>query len=71
VMKGALHELLARLDHGYLNDVPPFDTENPSSENIARFIYEEMEGRIPLPARLARVTVWESEDARAEFSRRG
>jgi 6-pyruvoyltetrahydropterin/6-carboxytetrahydropterin synthase len=70
VMKGALNELLARLDHGYLNDVPPFDTENPSSENIARYIFEEMEGRIPSPARLARVTVWESEDARAEFFRR-
>ncbi|MBF8258159.1 MAG: hypothetical protein HW377_533 [Actinobacteria bacterium] len=70
-MKAALHDILARLDHKHLNEIPPFDTQNPSSENIARYIYGEMEGRIAGPARLARVTVWESEDARAEFTRRG
>ncbi|MCL5885176.1 MAG: 6-carboxytetrahydropterin synthase QueD [Deltaproteobacteria bacterium] len=69
-IKAALHEVLARLDHGYLNDVPPFDAQNPTSENIARFISEEMEKRIPPPPRVSRVTVWESEDARAEYSRR-
>jgi len=40
-------------------------------ENIARYIFEEMEGRITAPARLCRITVWESDDARAEYSRRG
>jgi 6-pyruvoyltetrahydropterin/6-carboxytetrahydropterin synthase len=70
-MKAALHDILSRMDHKYLNEIPPFDAENPSSENIARHIFEEMEGKIPAPARLARVTVWESEDARAEYSRRG
>lgn len=69
-IKAALHEILSRLDHGYLNDVPPFDAQNPSSENIARFIFEEMERRIPPPPRVSRVTVWESEDARAEYTRR-
>lgn len=70
-MKGALHDVLARLDHGHLNEIPPFDAQNPSSENIARYIYVELEGKMAGPARLARVTVWESEDARAEFTRRG
>jgi 6-pyruvoyltetrahydropterin/6-carboxytetrahydropterin synthase len=70
-MKGALHDILSRMDHKYLNEIPPFDVSNPSSENIARYIFEEMEGKIPPPACLARVTVWESEDARAEYSRRG
>lgn len=69
-MKGALHDVLSRMDHKYLNEIPPFDAENPSSENIARHIFEEMEVKILPPARLARVTVWESEDARAEYSRR-
>ncbi len=69
VMKGALGEVLAALDHRYLNDIPPFDGVNPSSENLARHIFGEMERRIPAPARVARVAVWESEDARAEFSR--
>lgn len=69
VMKGALAEILSHMDHKFLNEIPPFDARNPSSENIARHIYEEMEGRIPPPVRLARVTVWESEDAWAEYSR--
>lgn len=70
-MKGALSDVISRLDHKLLNDIPPFDAQNPSSENIARYIYDEMEGKMTGPARLARVTVWESDDARAEFSRRG
>ncbi len=68
-IKGALGELLAGFDHRYLNEVPPFDGLNPSSENIARHLFEEMERKIPPPVRVARVAVWESEDARAEYSR--
>ena len=68
-VKGALGEALAVFDHRYLNEVAPFDGINPSSENIARHLYEEMERKIPGPVRVARVTVWESEDARAEYSR--
>ncbi|GAB4365633.1 MAG: 6-carboxytetrahydropterin synthase QueD [Deltaproteobacteria bacterium] len=69
VVKRALQEILDRLDHGYLNDVPPFTERNPSSENLARHLFEEMERRIPAPVRVRRVIVWESEDARAEYSR--
>jgi 6-pyruvoyltetrahydropterin/6-carboxytetrahydropterin synthase len=68
-MKGALGDILSRMDHKLLNEIPPFDVRNPSSENIARHIFEEMEGKFPPPVRLARVTVWESEDAWAEYSR--
>ncbi len=68
-IKGALGEALAGFDHRYLNEVAPFDGINPSSENIARHLFEEMERKIPGPVRVARVTVWESEDARAEYSR--
>jgi 6-pyruvoyltetrahydropterin/6-carboxytetrahydropterin synthase len=69
VMKRALSDLLSRWDHKYLNEIPPFTEENPSSENLARRIFEEMEGLLPGPARVSRVVVWESEDARAEYSR--
>lgn len=68
-IKAAVNELLSLLDHRYLNEVPPFDRLNPSSENVARYLFEEMERKIPAPARIARVTVWESEDARADYSR--
>lgn len=47
-----LHE---RLDHRYLNDVPGLD--NPTSENLARWIWSELKPRLPL---LARVIVHET-----------
>jgi 6-pyruvoyltetrahydropterin/6-carboxytetrahydropterin synthase len=68
-IKSAVNELLAGLDHRYLNEVPPFDRLNPSSENLARYLFDEVGKKVPAPARVARVTVWESEDARAEYSR--
>ena len=67
-MKGSLHDILSGMDHRYLNEIPPFDVQNPSSENLARYIFGEMEGKIPAPARLRRVTVGESDDARASFT---
>ena len=44
-LKGHLREVLARFDHICLNDTPPFDHINPSSENIASKIYQELQGR--------------------------
>ena len=70
-IKGALHDILSGMDHKYLNEIPPFTSRNPSSENLARYIFEEMEGKIPPPARLLRIAVWESDDCRAEYTRRG
>ncbi len=67
VVKAELSGILGRLDHGFLNEIAPFDAQNPSSENLARYLYEELKGKIPPPARVRRVSVWESEDARAEY----
>jgi len=44
-LKRHLREILARFDHTCLNDVPPFDKVNPSSENVATTIYEEFQKR--------------------------
>ena len=38
---------------------------------LARHLFEEMGKMVPAPVRVARVAVWESDDARAEFSRPG
>jgi 6-pyruvoyltetrahydropterin/6-carboxytetrahydropterin synthase len=61
-LKQVLDSVIERLDHTYLNEVPPFDELNPSSENMARFIYEKLEGSIE-GGRLRSVEVWESPDA--------
>lgn len=45
-LRGKLREILAELDHRHLNDVRPFDGENPSSENLARHIYRRLEAAL-------------------------
>jgi 6-pyruvoyltetrahydropterin/6-carboxytetrahydropterin synthase len=60
VLKRHLREVLASFDHVCLNDVPPFDRINPSSENIATTIYEEFQKR-ELP--ISSIRVCESADS--------
>jgi len=44
-IKKHLREVLAHFDHTSLNEIVPFDSINPSSENIASTIYEELRRR--------------------------
>jgi len=44
-LKRALRAVCEPLDHGFLNDLPAFKEVNPSAENVARYIYEEV-GRL-------------------------
>jgi 6-pyruvoyltetrahydropterin/6-carboxytetrahydropterin synthase len=60
VLKRHLREILASYDHTCLNDVPPFDGINPSSENIAATIYEEFRKRELL---IFSIQVYESADS--------
>jgi 6-pyruvoyltetrahydropterin/6-carboxytetrahydropterin synthase len=60
-VKRHLSEILSRFDHVCLNDVPPFDKINPSSENIAATIYRELKDRLATdPVSLTTVEVWET-----------
>ncbi len=64
-----LRELLVPLDHRLLNEVPPFFTLNPTAENLARYLYEELSRRLAIRpgVRVAEVRVWETEGASAAF----
>lgn len=42
ILKHGLKGILEELDHQMLNEIPPFTSMNPSSENIARHIYRAM-----------------------------
>jgi len=71
VLKRWTGEILETLDHKYLNDIPYFKGLAPSSENIARFIYDKVVEKAHLQKiRVSRVTVWESEDARVSYEGR-
>jgi 6-pyruvoyltetrahydropterin/6-carboxytetrahydropterin synthase len=66
-LKTAMNQVLDRLDHRYLNEVEPFDECNPSSELIAKYLYEEVTELLPPGVHMARVSAWESEDSRATY----
>jgi 6-pyruvoyltetrahydropterin/6-carboxytetrahydropterin synthase len=70
ILREETDKVLATLDHQYLNDLPFFQKEEPSSENIARSIYEALEERLrPHGLRPHKVTAWESEGAGASYVR--
>ena len=63
-----------RLDHKFMNDIPPFDTINPSAENLARYFYDEsvrlLAERLPANGVAVKtVTVWETDTTTATYSR--
>ena len=67
-VKQVLAEILQKLDHTFLNEAPPFQKLNPSSENIARYIYDFACSLIPKKkAAVKSVAVWESERTRAVY----
>ncbi|HWP84477.1 MAG TPA: 6-carboxytetrahydropterin synthase QueD [Terriglobia bacterium] len=81
-LKDAIHSTIRKLDHRFLNEVPPFDTLNPSAENLAKYFHEEVSallaqqaaagprnGNPPsAPCRVREVTVWETDNTTATYS---
>jgi len=67
-LKAALREVLSELDHRHLNELPAFREKNPSSENLARYIFERLSEKLSgKPVRVFRVTVCETERSCASF----
>ncbi len=67
-LRAALKMLAERLDHRFLNDLPPFDRLNPSAENLAKYFCEGLEPRVRAQGlRMESVTVWETDTASATF----
>lgn len=67
-LKDITNEILAPLDHSFLNEIFPFTEKNPSSENLAKWIYDSLKKRINYEnLHVSAVTVWESETASATY----
>jgi len=68
-LKRHLGDILSRFDHTCLNDMPPFDEINPSSENIASTIYDELKPKLAdAPVSISCVEVWESPQSGVAYS---
>jgi 6-pyruvoyltetrahydropterin/6-carboxytetrahydropterin synthase len=67
-IKAVTHDVLNRLDHHYLNELIPFKEENPSSEHIARYLFQELSRRLNDDrAQVSKISVWESDSACATY----
>lgn len=69
VVKRWTDEVLEQLDHKYLNEIEYFKGINPSSEQLARFLYDRIsEKSRQTNVTLSRITVWESDNSRVTYS---
>lgn len=67
-LKAMTREIVEELDHRYLNDLPAFQQQNPTAENLARYIYEGLGERLGSGrVELDHVRVWESETTAATY----
>jgi 6-pyruvoyltetrahydropterin/6-carboxytetrahydropterin synthase len=71
-LKAVVKDVLGPLDHVYLNELPQFSTveKNPTAENVARHVFEEVRGRLrglAPHATVKRVDVFETDTCSASF----
>ena len=68
-LKKTVHAVLDRMDHQWLNEFPPFDVLNPSAENMAKYIYDEVHAGLGAKEgiRVGQVRLWETDTASATY----
>jgi 6-pyruvoyltetrahydropterin/6-carboxytetrahydropterin synthase len=68
-LKRLMREVVARLDHQFINDLEPFTTINPSAENLAKYFFDSVAaGLEPAnPLRISQVKLWETDTASATY----
>jgi len=65
-----LKNTLAELDHRNLNELPVLGSENPTTERIARFIFEKIEKVIASKTtKLVSITLWETHSCAVIYSK--
>lgn len=69
VIKDATRDLIGKLDHRNLNDIPPFDKINPTAENISEYLYSELSNELNADGiKVSAVTLWETDRACVTYS---
>ena len=68
-IRQATIKLTDKLDHRYLNEIAPFDTINPTAENIAAYIYKGLSKTLNSDSvRIKTITLWETERACVRYT---
>jgi 6-pyruvoyltetrahydropterin/6-carboxytetrahydropterin synthase len=71
-LKRVVREIIAYLDHQFINDLEPFTRINPSAENMAKYFYDEVAVRMKpstegTAARIAQIKIWETDTSIAVY----
>ncbi|HOO70457.1 MAG TPA: 6-carboxytetrahydropterin synthase QueD [Spirochaetota bacterium] len=69
-LKAILKTILSYFDHQNINDLPPFTSINPSSENLSRYVAEKTADELQKTGKeitVKSVTIWESDTSRCTF----
>jgi 6-pyruvoyltetrahydropterin/6-carboxytetrahydropterin synthase len=70
-LRAMMNQVFDKLDHQNINDLPDFKETNPSAENLASYIYHEMQTLLckagNTQVRLLRVRVWETDRNSATY----
>jgi 6-pyruvoyltetrahydropterin/6-carboxytetrahydropterin synthase len=67
-LKAMIEKNLSELDYHNINEVPPFDEQNPSAENIARWLFLKLKVEVNTNlTRVKRVEIFEMEGCGASY----
>ncbi len=71
-LREVMKHVIERLDHQMINDVVPFTELNPSAENLAKYFFDETNGRLRSVTNgrvhVKDVTVFETDSTTAKYS---
>ena len=71
-LREVMRHVIERLDHQMINDIEPFKELNPSAENLAKYFFDETNGRLRQTTngrvQVKDVTVFETDSTTAKYS---
>ena len=62
-----LWDVIGPFDHNNFNNFPPFDTINPTAENVAKYFYDEIKKKLPPAIKIEKISIWETEQYLVEY----
>ncbi len=61
-IKRMLAKITDQLDHRFLNELEPFQNQNPTAENISKYIYKELSKNINTDnIKVRQIKLWETD----------
>ena len=66
-LKDITWQIVGKFDHQVFNEVAPFDKQNPTAENISKYLYSEIGKNLPEGVKMDRIRLWETDNYSIEY----